>query len=58
VCSHLSYRVAMRRQRVAVVTRDSSVIAERTEPRAAFEGNMKTSPWDPLHRVYFNGYAL
>ena len=27
-------------------------------PRAAFKGHSLTTPWDPLHRAYFNGYAL
>ena len=45
-------------ERVAVVGRDGSLIAERAHPRTAFEGHGTTTPWDPLHRAYFNGYAL
>lgn len=44
--------------RVAVVARDGTVIAERSEPRSAFTGHAQATPWDPLHRAYFNGYAL
>lgn len=44
--------------RVAVVAPDGALVAERLDPRAAFEGHELTSPWDPLHRAYFNGYAL
>jgi hypothetical protein len=33
-------------------------VAERADPRASFHGHEETTPWDPLHRAYFNGYAL
>jgi len=45
-------------ERVAVVARDGSVIADRSSPRSAFGGHIMSTPWDPLHRAYFNGYAL
>jgi len=45
-------------ERVVVVARDGSVIAERAHPRTAFDGHIMTTPWEPLHRAYFNGYAL
>jgi hypothetical protein len=44
--------------RVAIEDRSRTVIAERDDPRAAFAGHDMTTPWDPLHRAYFNGYAL
>lgn len=44
--------------RIAIEDRSGTVIAERFDPRAAFEGHAMTTPWDPLHRAYFNGYAL
>jgi len=44
--------------RIAIEDRSGTVIAERFDPRAAFEGHDMTTPWDPLHRAYFNGYAL
>lgn len=44
--------------RIAIETTDGKVVAERLNPRAAFAGHGKTTPWDPLHRAYFNGYAL
>ncbi len=44
--------------RIAIVARDGATIAERFDPRAAFTGHTLTTPWDPLHRAYFNGYAL
>ncbi len=27
-------------------------------PRASFAGHGRDTPWDPLHRAYFNGYAM
>jgi hypothetical protein len=33
-------------------------VAERHDPRAAFDGHELATPWDPLDRAYFNGYAL
>jgi hypothetical protein len=44
--------------RIAIVARDGTTIAERADPRAAFTGHTLTTPWDPLHRGYVNGYAL
>lgn len=44
--------------RVAIEDKDGAVIAERANPRAAFAGHEPTTPWDPLHRAYFSGYAL
>src|SRR5437773_2534380 len=32
-----------------------AVVRERSDPRAAFA--VMDTPWDPLHRAYFNGYA-
>lgn len=51
-------RTAFAPDRIAVETTDGKVVAERLNPRAAFAGHGKTTPWDPLHRAYFNGYAL
>ncbi|MFI6058331.1 hypothetical protein [Streptomyces sp. NPDC051286] len=44
--------------RVAIEKADGTVVAERTEPRKAFQGHVLETPWDPLDRAYFNGYAL
>ena len=44
--------------RIAIVARDGTTIAQRADPRAAFAGHTLTTPWDPRHRAYFNGYAL
>jgi hypothetical protein len=45
-------------QRVAILKLDGSVVAERLNPRDSFAGHELATPWDPLQRAYFNGYAL
>ncbi|MFF7984403.1 hypothetical protein ACFZDK_35720 [Streptomyces sp. NPDC007901] len=44
--------------RIAIERADATVVAERLDPRAAFAGHTLETPWDPLDRAYFNGYAL
>jgi hypothetical protein len=44
--------------RVAIENGAGEVIAERTDPRAAFTGFQLTTPWDDLHLAYFTGYAM
>ena len=44
--------------RIAVEKLDGSVVTERSDPRASFAGHELATPWDPLHRAYFNGYAM
>jgi hypothetical protein len=44
--------------RIAIEKTDGGVVAEREQPRASFDGHVLETPWDPLHRAYFNGYAL
>jgi hypothetical protein len=44
--------------RVAIEKLDGRVIAERRNPRESFAGHELSTPWDPLQRAYFNGYAL
>jgi hypothetical protein len=44
--------------RIAILKTDGAVVAERSNPRETFEGHDQKTPWDPLHRAYFNGYAL
>ncbi|WIW44483.1 hypothetical protein ML401_23670 [Bradyrhizobium sp. 62B] len=45
-------------ERIAIVAAGERVVAERNNPRAAFAGHDMRTHWDPLHRAYFNGYAL
>ena len=43
--------------RIANVRSNGVVVAERHDPRTSFARHEMTTPWDPLHRAYFNGYA-
>jgi hypothetical protein len=45
-------------ERIAIVGDDGRIVAERTSPRASFARHDMRTHWDPLHRAYFNGYAL
>jgi len=45
-------------KRIAIVRSDGTIVGERADPRASFAGHDMMTPWDPLHRAYFNGYAL
>ncbi len=51
-------RTSFTANRVAIEKLDGSVVAERSDPRASFAGHQLATPWDPLQRAYFNGYAL
>ncbi|MFK4381316.1 hypothetical protein [Bradyrhizobium sp. USDA 223] len=44
--------------RIAILAEDGSIVAERSDPRASFARHDLRTSWDPLHRAYFNGYAL
>lgn len=44
--------------RVTVEKLEGSLVAERLAPRDAFAGHQMHTPWDPLHRAYFNGEAM
>jgi hypothetical protein len=44
--------------RVAIEKLDGRVVSERHRPRDSFAGHVLATPWDPLQRAYFNGYAL
>lgn len=45
-------------ERIAIEKLDGQVVSERDDPEAAFAGDQLETPWDPLDRAYFNGYAL
>jgi hypothetical protein len=53
-----SWRMVFTPSRVAIERQDGGVVAERLDPRSSFAGHELDTPWDPLHRAYFNGYAL
>jgi hypothetical protein len=44
--------------RIAIEKVDGTLVAERYGPRDSFAGHQVNTPWDPLHRAYFNGEAL
>ncbi len=44
--------------RIAIEKFDGTLIAERRAPKDSFAGHQMNTPWDPLHRAYFNGEAL
>jgi hypothetical protein len=52
------WRSSFRPGRIAVETTDGTLVRERGNPRESFAGHVVNTPWDPLHRAYFNGYAL
>ena len=45
-------------ERIAVEKLDGTVVAERYAPKDSFAGHQMSTPWDALHRAYFNGEAL
>ena len=45
-------------ERIAIEKLDGAVVAERRAPTDSFAGHQMNTPWDPLHRAYFNGEAL
>ena len=44
--------------RIAIEKGDGTIVSERQAPRDSFAGHQMGTPWDPLHRAYFNGYAM
>jgi hypothetical protein len=44
--------------RIAIEKLDGTLVAERYSPKDSFAGHQMNTPWDPLHRAYFNGEAL
>jgi hypothetical protein len=45
-------------ERIAIEKLDGTPVAERYVPRDSFAGHQMSTPWDALHRAYFNGEAL
>jgi len=45
-------------ERIAIEKLDGAVVAERHAPRDSFAGHQMNTPWDALHRAYFNGEAV
>jgi hypothetical protein len=51
-------RTMYKPERIAIEKLDGTVVAERHAPKDSFVGHQMNTPWDPLHRAYFNGEAL
>ena len=51
-------RTSFTADRVAVEKTDGAVVAESRDLPALFSGHGLGTPWGPLHRAYFNGYAM
>jgi hypothetical protein len=51
-------RTSFTPDRIAIEKLDGRIVAERRDPRTRFDGHVLITPWDPLDRAYFNGYAL
>ncbi len=45
-------------ERISIEKLDGTTVAQRQVPRDSFAGHQMDTPWDALHRAYFNGYAL
>jgi hypothetical protein len=45
-------------QRISIEKIDGRVVAEHRAPKDSFAGHQMNTPWDELHRTYFNGEAL
>ena len=52
------WRTSFRPERVAIETLDGQVVREQANPRSSFDGHTMNTAWEPLHRAYFNGYAM
>lgn len=51
-------RTAFSADRIAVEKIGGAVVAESRDLPALFAGHGLGTPWGPLHRAYFNGYAM
>jgi hypothetical protein len=52
------HRTMFTPERIAIETLDGAVVLERRAPKDSFAGHQMSTPWDQLHRAYFNGEAL
>ncbi|WP_455287504.1 hypothetical protein [Cupriavidus necator] len=53
-----NWRTAFEPGRIAIETTSGEMVKELRNPRRSFDGHVIDSPWNPLQRAYFNGYAL
>jgi hypothetical protein len=52
------WRTEFRADYIAIETTEGEIVRERSNPRESFAGHDMNTPWDPLHRAYFSGYAM
>lgn len=45
-------------EHVAIMASDGAAVIRIDNPRASFSGHGMRTPWEPLQRAYFSGYAL
>jgi hypothetical protein len=51
-------RTVFEPNRVVVETEGGRLVDNRDDPRSAFRGHTRQTPWDDLHVAYFSSYAL
>jgi hypothetical protein len=51
-------RTVFEPNRVIVETEGGRLVDNRDDPRSAFRGHTRQTPWDDLHVAYFSSYAL
>jgi hypothetical protein len=51
-------RTVFEPNRVSGQTEGGRLVDSRDDPRSAFRGHTRQTPWDDLHVAYFSGYAL
>jgi hypothetical protein len=44
--------------RITVQTESGHLVDSRDDPRSAFRGHARETPWDDMHVAYFSSYAL
>ncbi|MBE5477953.1 hypothetical protein E3G68_005307 [Mycobacteroides abscessus] len=51
-------RMTFTADRTRIETLDGTVLLQEDDPRPSFDGHELATPWTPLQRAYFSGYAL
>jgi hypothetical protein len=51
-------RTVFEPNRIAIRTESGRLVDSRDDPRAAFRGHTRQTPWDDMHVAYFSSYAL
>lgn len=51
-------RTVFEPNRITIETEDGKLLGSRDDPRSAFRGHTRQTPWDDMHVAYFSSYAL